>query len=200
MNYFELSYGYEEYADRWHLDEPEDNTGDKLDANLLPKVGPYDGRQIARVPVDTQYPGRALDFSFGYFNFLVLRTHVADLIEKHQGRIQRFPVTLEPAGEHGYEVVFTLDAPKGLVDVSRALEHEFYQEDDMRVTMRYGGLAPRQKGMLSKVYPLHIFADKAKGHEFFRPWEYTSAIVISEALKNDFEKAGVTGIKYTLVS
>jgi hypothetical protein len=63
---------------------------------LLPRKGPYAGPQIAKVQIDTRYPGRALDFSFGYFNFLMVKPWVADMIEAHGGKVQRFPIALEP--------------------------------------------------------------------------------------------------------
>lgn len=197
--FFEVEYDATHYPDRWHLDDPRDEKGNVLDANMLPRRGPYTGPRISKVHVDTRYPGRSLDFSFGYFDFVVVRSHVADLIEAHGGSIQRFPVSLEQSIETGYEVIFTLDSPKGLIDVSRAEEFEFFEADDTRVQMPYGGIAPRQEGMLYKVYDLYIDAGRAKGLTIFRPWEYAS-LIISGELKQAFEAAGVTGIQYRLVS
>jgi hypothetical protein len=108
-------------------------------------------------------------------------------------------VSLEQPGAADYEITFTLDAPKGLIDISRAEEFEFFEADDMRVQMPYGGIAPRQKGMLYKVYDLYIDAERAQGLTIFRPWEYPS-LIISGELKHAFEAAGVTGIQYRLVS
>ena len=197
--FFEVQFDADRFPDRWHLDAPTTEDGILIDANMLPRRGPYVGPKISKVQIDERYPGRPLDFSFGYFDFVVVRTHVADLIEAHGGKIQRFPVHLEPTGEPGYEMIFTLDAPRGLVDLSRAEEFEFYQEDDTRVVLPYGGIAPRQKGMLYKVYDLYIDAERAKGLTIFRPWEYAS-LIISGELKQAFEAAGVTGISYRLVS
>ena len=140
-----------------------DGAGVPLNTSLLPRTGPYTGPKIAKVQIDTRYPGRPLDFSFGYRDFLMVTSKVADLIEKHGGRIQRFPVTLEPTQEAGYEVIFTLDAPKGVLDLSRVEELEYYEEDDTKIDRRYGGLAPRQKGMMYKLYPVMIDPEKAKG-------------------------------------
>ena len=197
--FFRVRFDADRYPDRWHLDDPIDESGNVMDANMLPDRGPYVGPRIAKVQIDTRYPGRPLDFSFGYFDFLMLRSWVSDIIESHGGKIQRFPVTLEPTGEDGYEVIFTLDAPKGLIDLNRAEEYEFYEADDPRVEMRYGGIVPRQKGMLYKVYNLYIDPNKAHGMEFFRPWEYPS-LIVSGALRSAFEEAGVTGITYRAVS
>lgn len=197
--FYEIRYDPVNYPDRWHLDDPIDEFNAVMDANMLPKRGPYIGPRISKVQIDTRYPGRPLDFSFGYFDFILLRTHVADLIESHGGRIQRFPVTLDPTGEAGYEVIFTLDAPKGLIDLSRAEEYEFFEADDPRVEMRYGGIPPRQRGMLYKIYDLYLDPHKAESMEFFRPWEHAS-LIVSESLKNAFEAAAVTGIKYRLVT
>lgn len=183
----------------WHLRYPIDEFGKIMDASMLPDRGPYVGPRIDKVQIDTRYPGRALDFNFGYFNFLLIQSWVADIIEIHGGNIQRYPVTLEPTKEVGYEVIFTLNAPEGLIDLTRAEEYEFYEEDDSKIKMCYGGVPPRQKGMLYKIYGLHIDSEKAKGMEFFRPWEYP-VLIISDALKLAFEAAGVTGIAYRLVS
>ena len=198
-DFFEIRYDAEKCPDRWHLDNPIDDQGNFIDASMLPRRGPYVGPRIAKVQIDTRYPGRPLDFSFGYFDFILLSTRVADLIESHGGRIQRFPVTLEPTGDQGYEVIFTLDSPKGVIDISRAEEFEFFEADDLRVEIRYGGIPPRQKGMLYKIYDLYIDSDKAKGICFFRPWEYAS-LIISEDIKSAFESAGVTGIRYRRAS
>jgi hypothetical protein len=197
--FFAVQYDADAHPDRWHLDDPIDASGNILDANLLPKMGPYIGPSIAAVQIDTRYPGRALDFSFGYFNFLVVRTFVADLIEQHGGHIQRFPVVLKPGDQSGYELIFTLDAPKGLIDLDRADEYQFHETTDPVCDMRYMNIAPRQKGMLYKVYDLYIDAERAKGLTIFRPWEYAS-LIISGDLKRAFEAAEVTGISYRLVS
>lgn len=197
--YYEIVIDAEGCPDMWHLRHPIDEHGNAMNANMLPRRGPYVGPRISSVQIDVRFPGRALDFSFGYFDFVVVRTRVADLIAANGGRIQRFPVHLEPTGECGYEMIFTLEAPKGLIDISRADEFEFYQEDDTRVVLPYGGIAPRQKGMLYKVYDLYIDAGKAKGLAIFRPWEFAS-LIISGDLKEVFEAAGVTGISYRLVS
>src|SRR5690606_16935510 len=112
----------------WQLRHPIDASGEPLESNLLPRLGLYTGPKIAAVQIDTRYPGKPLDFSFGYFNFVVVRTFVADLIEQLGGRIQRFPVSMKPSDESGYAVIFTLEAPKGLIDLSRAHEYQFYEK------------------------------------------------------------------------
>lgn len=198
--FFVLSFDADRFPDRWHLDDPIDDMGNILDANLLPNIGPYTGSRIAKVQIDTRYPGRPLDFSFGYFNFLMVKSHVADIIEAHGGQIQRFPVVLEPTGETGFEVIFTLKAPIGLVDLSRAEEIEYYEESDTKLDRRFGGVAPRQKGMLYRVSPFFIDASKAEGLEFFRTWEKSSYLIVSESLKTALERANVTGIGFVLVS
>ena len=197
--YFEVFFDADGFPDRWHLDEPKDQTGEVLDANLFPKKGPYAGPMIIKVRIDTRYPGRPLDFSFGYCSFIMVKSWVADMIQSHGGIIQRFPVVLEPTGETGYEVIFTLNAPKGVIDLARAEEVEYYEESDNEIDQRYGGIAPRQKGMLYRLSPLFIDAEKAEGMEFFRPWERNS-LIVSESLKSAFETSGVTGIAYRLAS
>jgi len=197
--FFEIYYDADQFPDRWHLDDPINECGQIVDANLLPRTGPYVGPKITKVQIDTKYPGRSLDFSFGYFNFLMVTSNVANLIECHGGRIQRFPVILEPTQEKGYEVIFTLDSPKGLLNLSRAEELEYYEEDDTKIDWRYGGLAPRQKGMIHRLHPLLIDPIKAEGMSFFRPWEF-GKLIVSEDLKNTFEAEGVTGLAYAPVS
>lgn len=197
--YFEIKYDHAIYPDRWHLDCIVDEHGNCVDANLLPKRGPYVGPRLEKVKINIEFPGKKLDFSFGSFDFLMVSSRVADLIESYGGKIQRYPVTLEPLHETGYEVIFTLDAPKGLVDFSRVSEYEFFESDDSRVEMHYGGIRPRQKGMLRKIYDLYLQQENIHELEFFRLWEYPS-IIISESLKNAFELIGVTGIKYRSVT
>lgn len=199
MKFYELYFDADGYPDMWQLRYPIDENGNTMDANLLPQTGPYTGPRIAKVQIDTRYPGQPLDFSFGYFNFLMVKSWVAEMIKAHGGKIQRFPVTLEPTGETGYEVIFTLDAPKGLIDLSRAKEYEYYEESDPEFELRYGGIAPRQKGMFYRLYPLYIHAEQAQGLTFFRPWE-KGLLIVSESLKSAFEEACVTGIAYRAVS
>jgi hypothetical protein len=193
--FFEIFFDADGCPDMWQLKCPIDDCGNQLETNLLPRVGPYVGPKISKVQIDTRYPGQPLDFSFGYFNFLMVTSKVADLIDRHGGQIQRFPVILEPTQESGYEVIFTLDAPRGLIDLSRAEEVEYYEESDTKIDQRYGGVAPRQKGMLRRLYPVLVDAKKAEGMSFFRPWEY-GRLIVSAELKNAFEAAGVTGIAY----
>lgn len=198
-DFFAVEYDADTYPDRWHLGDPTDASGNILDSNLFPRRGPYTGPTIAAVQIDTRYPGRALDFSVGYFNILVVRTFVSELIERHGGRIQRFPVVLKPDDQSGYELIFILDIPRGLIDLDRAHEYQFYETTDLECDTRYSSIAPRQKGMLYKVYDLYIDAERAKDLTIFRPWEYPS-LIISGELKEAFEAAGVTGIQYRRVS
>lgn len=198
-NFFEIYYDAEAFPNRWHLDDPISDDGLQLDANLFPRMGAYSGPKIAKVPIDMRYPGMPLDFSFGYFNFVMVKSEVANLIERHGGRIQRFPVILEPTQDASYDVIFSLDAPKGLIDLSRAEELEFYNKSDAEIDQRYGGVAPRQKGMLRRLHPLFIDHKKAKGFSFFRPWEF-GRLIVSEDLKKSFEVEKVTGLSYSLVS
>jgi hypothetical protein len=198
--FFEVYFDFEKFPDMWNLTDPINENGNVLEANALPTHGSYIGSRIVKVHINTRYPGRPMDFNFGYGSLLVVKTHVADLIEAHGGRIQRYPVTLEPTGETEYEVIFALDAPKGLIDISRANEYEFYDADVLGADMRYRVIAPAQKGMLYKCYPhLYIYPEKVGDMEFYKPWEYDT-LIISETLKEDFEAANVTGIKYTQVS
>lgn len=194
---YELTPDTNAYPDMWQLRYPLDDQGIPLETNLLPKMGPYAGPRIASVLIDERYPGIPMDFSFGYSNFVMVRSHVADLIEAHGGRIQRFPVKLLPTGETGYEVIFTLDAPQGLIDLKRATEYEFYTQTDSEIDLRYGGVPPRQQGMLYRLYPLYVRPDKVAGLTIFRPWEFRE-IVISSELKSAFEEVGVSGITYRL--
>ena len=199
MKFYEIYFDAEHFPDRWHLDDPIDEYGNIIDANLLPQIGPYIGPRIDKVQVDIRYPGQSLDFSFGYFNFLMVKNWVAEMIEAHGGKIQRFPVSLEPTGEVGYEVIFALDAAKGLIDLSRAKEYEYYEESDLEVDLRHGGISPRQKGMFYKLYPLYIHAERASSLTFFRPWE-KDLLIISESLKLSLEHACVTGLAYRSVT
>lgn len=198
-DFFEIQYDWDSYPDRWHLDNPIDENGNIIDANLLPRRGNYVGQDIKKVLIDTKFPGRKLDFSFGYFNLILVKKNVADIIESNGGNIQRFPVNLDPTQEYGYEVIFILDAPAGCVDISRAEEFEFFEEDDKRVKTPYGGIPSRQKGMLYKIYDLYIKKDKVLGLNIFSPWEYP-CVIVSEKLKSEFESSGVTGIKYRAVT
>lgn len=197
--FFEIDYDWKLYPNRWYLDNPIDNNGNDIDANMLPRRGIYKGPEIKKVKIDMEYPGIKLDFSFGYFNLILLSKKAADIIESCGGRIQRFPVILEPTFENNYEVIFIPDCPSGCIDLSRAEEFEFYSEDDKKAKSPYGGILPRQKGMLYKIYDLYLKKEKIPDSQIFRPWEFSS-IIISEKIKNEFELNKITGIKYRLVT
>lgn len=198
-DFFEIQYDWDSYPNRWHLDFPIDENQNNIDANMLPRRGAYSGPEIKKVNIDTKFPGKSLDFSFGYFNLILVSKKVADIIESYGGKIQRFPVTMIPTNESGYEVIFVLESPRGCIDLSRAEEFEFFEKDDLRVKMPYGGIPSRQKGMLYKIYDLYLVKEKIQEFSIFSPWEYPS-IIISNEIKSRFEAEEVTGIKYRIVT
>ncbi len=200
MKFYKLSFDIENWPDMWTLGEPIAADGTPVIASLVPIVGPYIGPSLASIPVNEKFPGKPVDFTFGPFGLIVVKSWIGALIENMGGRIQRIPVQIDSGVEDIHEVLISLSAPRGVLDMNDVWESEFHTSSDTRVDIRYGGLAPRQRGMLYRVYPLRIAAAKAKGQEFFRPWEYTSALIVSENLKNALQREGVTGVKFTQVS
>ena len=201
MKHYKIFFDSVGCPDMWHLKDPLNQDGEVVDMQALPYIAPFIGLPLATVPINLKYPGRALDFTYQISKYFIVRTFVANLIETFGVRLQRFPVTLSPTGEVGYEVVFAYDCViKGLVDLTRAEEHEFYEKSFENFPLPYGGIASHQKGMLYKVYPLKINSHDAQHLIWFRPWEELGVTIIREDLKEAFEKHGVTGLSYELVS
>ena len=201
MKHYKIFFDSVGCPDMWHLKDPIDAKDKIIDDGFLPNVAPYVGEPLITVPINLTYPGRTLDFTYQAPKYFVARTFVANLIETFSVRLQRFPVTLSPTGEAGYEIIFAYDCvAKGLVDLTRAEEHECYEKSDFNISLIHGGIAPRQKGMLYKVYPLKINSHDAQHLIWFRPWEKLDVTIIREDLKEAFEKHGVTGLSYELVS
>ena len=196
MRCFSVEIDFEKFPNMWHLINALDDKGEEF--YLLEKLLGEDGK-IVSVEINKRYPDRfqPVDLTIMTIgNVLIMKKKLADLIETHGGRVLRFPIVLLPDDMEGYEAVLTLDFPKGMVDLARAKEYKFYDQeycDELGV--------PDKLGRLRKVYPLHLNPDLIpQDLSIFRVWEYRVDLIISEPLKQAFEQQGVTGVYYREVT
>ena len=196
MIYFTAMFDLEKFPNMWHLINTRDNEGKEF--HLLEKLLHKNGK-IVSVEINKRYSEcfQPVDLSIvTRGDVLVMKKKLADLIEDYGGNVLRFPIVLLPDGIEGYEAVLTLDFPKGTVDLARANDYEFYDQeycDEFE--------APDRLGRLRKVYPLHLKAELIpQSLNIFRAWEWSIDLIISEPLKQAFEQQGVTGVYYREVT
>ncbi|HZI09541.1 MAG TPA: DUF1629 domain-containing protein [Myxococcus sp.] len=92
-----------------------------------------------------------------------------------------------------------VDGLPGPYFVLNALHVRKCIDDQSSTEVRYGteedGL-PEKVGTYSSVSGMRIDVSRVGDAEVFRPWGWTSALIVSERIKDALEHAGVTGLKF----
>jgi hypothetical protein len=189
---------------RWHLNGLADSKGRELDSRdfrygLPVELGPpmkvslYNQELVVDVHgplrVTLQYKGKPLDFTFAGDEMPVVTTKVADLIAKFASSdIQRIPVQVASREEH-YEIINVVSRID-CIDVKRSEIDEWWTEEDDR---------PDKIGKPRMIYKLVIDPGRVGNSNIFRPEGWEVATIVSEVIKDAFERAEVTGVRFSAV-
>jgi hypothetical protein len=173
--------------ERWHLDEPVDQRGQKLEIGLFRRGEPVHVEGPLRIP--RYVPGKALDFSLADAAIPIVHARLAAVFAKlAPGDVQLIPVEVE--GER---------QPYVLVNITRVVKCiDDENSDEVRYVTPEHGL-PNQLGEYRSVIGMRIDPSKAGEAQVFRTWGWV-AIVVSEAIKEALERLGATGTKFTSVT
>jgi hypothetical protein len=171
----------------WYLSQPVDDNQQHVDARLFTYGEEFVGSLPREIPVGESGP-RA-DFNFAAFDMLVVKESInAAIAAAFNPRIQRFPVQIE-GGIAGYEILNVLEV----------VECFDFEKSKFTVRSESDG-NPVQAKDLFGVYKLRIDPARAAGHAIFRIAEWSVAVIISEDVKNLFERLNVSGVKYVEVA
>ena len=169
----------------WFLGEPTDEHGRTVNPELFTSGKLVPGSFQLQIPIEVA--GRPLDFHFAAFLMMVARTELLDELESaFRIPMQRLPVRVK--GDVGrFEILNLLDVVE-CVDLSQSVFKRFDERDRAD---RLGEI---------KYFEKLIVDSRAQGHHFFRIKEWGVGVIISEDVKNFFERRAVSGVSFDLVS
>jgi len=172
---------------RWHLRSPTNLQGEEVDPWVFTNGGliPDPGR--LRIPIAR--PGKALDFTLTGFAVPIVHVRVASLfMELAPDGVQRFPVDIQ--GQSGQFCVLVATKLIRCIDDAACKEVEIWMPEDER---------PEKVGEYRDISGLRIDAAKVGDAKVFRPWGWTVALIVSDAIKDALERSGTSGTTFTEV-
>jgi hypothetical protein len=187
MKYFDL-FNDMSIRNRWALNGPVDEHGQKIDPWQF-----FNGRIIEQqgVPLlPVAHSGVTLDFTTTGLAIPVVHARVVPLFDRLglQSQVQFLPVRVEGQSEP-YFILNTLRIIR-CIDDARCEEVQYWKPEDGR---------PDKTGKYRVVYGLRIDPSKVGDAHIFRPWGWSSTLIVSEQLKQILEEARVSGTRFTEV-
>lgn len=173
--------------DRWHLRAPVDEQGRAVDPWQFRKGLWLEAPGRIRFPVKPD--GGVLDFTLASFAIPIVSGRLKQLLE-HLGiqEVQFLPVQVE---EHP-EPWFILNALRVIrcIDEARCEEVQTWLPEDGQ---------PEKVGEYRVVSGLRIDPAKVGEAQIFRPWGWRVALVVSGDVKEAWEAAALTGMRFVEV-
>jgi len=171
--------------ERWHLDDPVDPHGRKIEFR---RGEPVDLNGPLRIPL--YVPGKALDFSQGGLTAPIVHARVAAVLaELAADDVQLIPAEVDGQRE-----------PYFLVNITRVVKCiDDETSDEVRYVTAAHGL-PDQLGEYRSVIGMRIDPSKVGDAQVFRTWGWEVAIIVSERIKEALAAVGATGMKFTEVT
>jgi hypothetical protein len=171
---------------RWHLDGPVDERGGE--------VNPWqfkEGRllELGVTPNFRLDPaGQPLDFTLAGLTIPLVHERVVPLFERLglQNEVQFIAARVEGQSQP-YWILNALRIIR-CIDDARCEEVRFWEP-------RHG--VPSRVGEYRNVAGLKIDPARTEGADIFRPWGWTGALIVSERIKLELERAGITGPRFT---
>ncbi len=204
--YFELNDDLY-FEERWYLNRLCDAAGIQLDSrefrngqavDLGPPIKakswregiPVPARPPLKVLLDPKRNGAPLDFTFTNADMPVVVLKVAEILASIAAQdIQRISVLVESRQEE-YEIMNVIR----LIDCidARRSEIQWYTEGNK--------IRPDKAGEPEMITKLVIDPARVGEHDIFRLKGWKIAIIVSDVVKNAFEKARVSGVMFRQVS
>jgi hypothetical protein len=182
MTYFEL----DDEADvphRWWLKAPVDGDGRPVDPELF-RYGKLLELHSA-LTISVRYDGKPLDWTFADFDMPVVSKRTATLLRNIcRDDFQSFDATIEGYG--GDFVVLNF------LKVIRCMDE---QKSDILFWRKEDGL-PDKIGKYKQVANLRIDSSKVRDANIFRIAGWKIALIVSEKIKNEFQREKITGVRF----
>ena len=151
------------------------------------------GERTALIPglgVHLQVPGTPVDFALADYNTPVVHARVAGLLaEVAPADVQLVPVEVASCNE----AYFILNVTRVVkcIDDKASTEVKYWKPEDGR---------PEKTGNYRAVYGMRIDPALVGEAKVFRTWGWTSALIVSEDIKETLERARVTGVRFKEVT
>jgi hypothetical protein len=189
MRYFDLSADLHAPG-RWELGMPTDGQGREVEEWWRFTDGhPMTLEQPLRVPL-REHGGTPLDYSEAGISIPIVSSRVAMLLtELVPGDVQLLPVEVESQADPFYILVVTRLVK--CIDDERSEEVQYWKPEDGR---------PERVGQYRSVFRMRIDPTQVGGAKVFRTWGWTSALIVSEDVKQALEHMRATGLKFTEVT
>jgi hypothetical protein len=173
---------------RWHLWNPIDQDGRKIQGWLFCKGQAVEWHGRLRIPI--QYPGRALDCTIIYPEVPLVMRAARDLLQDVAGGdIQLFPAEVEAEPKVSCTLV-------NIAHSIKCLDED--KSNIMRWTEADG--RPEKVGDYRMITKMVVDANKCGDrHHIFRLGGWHVAIMVSDLLKEAFEREKVLGVKFQAV-
>jgi hypothetical protein len=168
---------------RWHLASPIDRQGRKVQDWDFKRGTPVQGEDRLKIPV--KIAGNPLDFSEAGLRVPVVHVKVASLLaERAPGDVQLIPADIE--GQPDQYLVLVATRLIRCIDEA-ASEVSFWKPE-------HG--VPEKVGHYMGVDRMRIDKTKVADVKVFRPEGWSSALLVSEEIKDALERMGATGTRF----
>ena len=192
---------------RWYLNRLCDRSGTQLDSrefqygqlvDLGPPMpaktwkegDPVDALPPLKVLLDLKRNGAPLDFTFTNADLPVVTAKVANMLAAIAPRdIQRIPVLVE-SREEEYEII----------NVIRLIDCIDVNQSEIQWYAPGNPIRPDFAGTPEMIMKLVIDPARAGGHHIFRINNWKGAIVVSDVIKDAFERSQVSGVRFRQIS
>ncbi len=146
------------------------------------------------ITVDIVDKGLATDFNLANFNIPIVSKRLGDVVESvAKNQIQRIPISI--GDDRGWEILNILNLVECLDYERSVIDYHAEIPSDPAIVETL-----KNSGKPRGVRLLRIDGRKACGFHIFRISDWTIPIIVSAALKNALEDAGVTGLSYRSIS
>lgn len=189
MRYYRLMDELFEPEHRWFLNGLKVSDEDKISFWEFLTPSPIELATTESLTIKVREKGISLDFTFADFEIIIVNERTASLLRDED--CQLLPIEIDGINNgHSYFVVIILNSIDCL-DEERSRFEKWEQGNPIR---------PDLAGNYKSIYKLFIDGTKIMNNEIFRLGKYDNVIVINDYLKNKFERAGISGIKFREVT
>jgi len=189
MRYFDLSADLH-VPERWDLGMPIEQEGQEVEEWWQFTEGhPVAMVHRLRVPF-REHGGRPLDYSEAGIGIPIVSARIATLLEElAPGDVQLLPVEVQAQSEPFY--ILVVARLVRCIDDERSEEARYWMPEDGK---------PDRVGQYRSVFGMRIDPSQVGDAKVFRTWGWTSALIVSEDVKQALEAMGATGVKFNEVT
>jgi len=174
------------FAGRWFLRSPMQADGSEVDPRAFTRAQPTP--TFETLAISLRRAGVPMDFTLADFDMPVVSRALGATIERlAPGAVERIPAQV--AGTNGeFEILNVTRAVRCLDENKSSIQ--YWTAQDGR---------PDKVGQYRTIVALSVDPALASGELLFRLQGWTIALIASDSLRTEFEKAGFTGLVFSEV-